>query len=106
LEDVILPNPADHRPHFRNIRCGPGRSCSRIKTPLRSPASYVLIGGYKPGKYGFRIPPRPLLRRPKPKTVAQIEFTEWTEGNHLRHSRFAGLRDDKNPREVVQKKAA
>src|SRR5205085_10322063 len=30
----------------------------------------------------------------KPKLVAQIEFTEWTKGNHLRHSRFVALRDD------------
>lgn len=36
----------------------------------------------------------------KPKLVAQIEYTEWTEGDHLRHSRFAGLRDDKDPRKV------
>ncbi|HEU4345606.1 MAG TPA: non-homologous end-joining DNA ligase [Candidatus Binatia bacterium] len=36
----------------------------------------------------------------KPELVAQIEFTEWTADNHLRHARFAGLRDDKDPREV------
>jgi ATP-dependent DNA ligase len=36
----------------------------------------------------------------KPELVAQIEFTEWTEGNQLRHARFAGLRDDKSPRDV------
>ena len=36
----------------------------------------------------------------KPKLVAQVEFTEWTEGNHLRHARFAGLREDKDPREA------
>ena len=36
----------------------------------------------------------------KPELVAQIEFTEWTQGNHLRHSHFAGLRDDKDPRDV------
>ena len=36
----------------------------------------------------------------RPKLVAQIEFTEWTEGNHLRHSRFVALRDDKAAREV------
>jgi bifunctional non-homologous end joining protein LigD len=36
----------------------------------------------------------------KPKLVAQVEFTEWTEGDHLRHAKFVGLRDDKNPREV------
>jgi ATP-dependent DNA ligase len=38
----------------------------------------------------------------KPQVVAQVEFTEWTEGNHLRHSRFAGLRNDKDPRQVVR----
>jgi len=38
----------------------------------------------------------------KPQTVAQIEFLEWTEGDRLRHSKFAGLREDKNPRTVVK----
>ena len=37
----------------------------------------------------------------KPQLVAQIEFTEWTENNHLRHSRFVGLRPDKDPRRVI-----
>jgi bifunctional non-homologous end joining protein LigD len=36
----------------------------------------------------------------RPKLVAQIEYTEWTDGNHLRHSRFVALRDDKDAREV------
>jgi bifunctional non-homologous end joining protein LigD len=30
----------------------------------------------------------------KPKLVAQIEFLEWTEADHLRHSKFVGLRSD------------
>jgi len=38
--------------------------------------------------------------------VAQIEFTEWTKGNHLRHSGFVGLRDDKNAKEVTREVAA
>jgi bifunctional non-homologous end joining protein LigD len=42
----------------------------------------------------------------KPELVAQIEYTEWTAANHLRHSRFAGLRDDKDAREVVREPAA
>ena len=28
--------------------------------------------------------------------VAQIEFTEWTPDGHLRHSKFVGLRNDKD----------
>jgi len=37
--------------------------------------------------------------------VAQIEFLEWTESGHLRHSKFAGLREDKDPRSVVKEHA-
>ena len=36
----------------------------------------------------------------KPVLVGQFEFVEWTPDNHLRHSRFLGLRDDKKAREV------
>jgi bifunctional non-homologous end joining protein LigD len=38
----------------------------------------------------------------RPKLVAQIEFTEWTPDGHLRHSSFAGLRDDKHSRLIVR----
>ena len=40
----------------------------------------------------------------KPKLVAQIEFTEWTAGRHLRHSKFIGLKDDKEAREVLRER--
>ena len=36
----------------------------------------------------------------RPVLVAQIEFLEWTGENHLRHSRFVGLREDKKPKDV------
>jgi bifunctional non-homologous end joining protein LigD len=38
----------------------------------------------------------------KPELVAQIEFTEWTPDGHLRHSKFCGFREDKEPREVTR----
>jgi DNA ligase D-like protein (predicted ligase) len=38
----------------------------------------------------------------RPDIVAQVEFLEWTDADHLRHSKFAGLRDDKSAREVVK----
>ena len=38
----------------------------------------------------------------KPVLVAQIEFLEWTGDNHLRHTRFVALRDDK-PAEQVRR---
>ena len=41
----------------------------------------------------------------KPKVVAQIEFLEWTDADRLRHSKFVGLRDDKQPQSVVKENA-
>jgi DNA ligase D-like protein (predicted ligase) len=36
----------------------------------------------------------------KPQYVGEVGFTEWTGKNKLRHPRFLGLRDDKDPEEV------
>ncbi len=40
-----------------------------------------------------------------PDLVGQIGFTEWTEEGKLRHPRFLGQRDDKDPSKVVREKA-
>jgi ATP-dependent DNA ligase len=34
--------------------------------------------------------------------LGQIEFAEWTRDGHLRHSKFVGLRDDKDARSVTR----
>jgi len=34
----------------------------------------------------------------KPHLVAQIEYADWIDVNHLRHSKFIALRDDKPAR--------
>src|SRR6185437_12455265 len=36
----------------------------------------------------------------KPVLVGQFEFREWTPDNHLRHSRFVALREDKAAKQV------
>jgi ATP-dependent DNA ligase len=41
----------------------------------------------------------------KPELVGQFEFLEWTGDNHLRHTRFVSLRDDKKPRDVRREQA-
>ena len=48
----------------------------------------------------------PKIQWLRPKLVAQIEFTEWTTNNHLRHSRFIALRDDKDPTAVRKEYAS
>ncbi len=42
----------------------------------------------------------------RPRLVAQVSFTEWTDDNRLRHPSFLGLRDDKKPEDVVREKPA
>jgi hypothetical protein len=39
-----------------------------------------------------------------PKLVAQVSFTEWTHSGLLRHATFLGLRDDKDPKEVMRER--
>jgi ATP-dependent DNA ligase len=38
----------------------------------------------------------------KPVLVGQFEFLEWTGENHLRHSKFVGLREDTKATDVVR----
>jgi len=51
------------------------------------------------------VPKDPSLRETKwtePKMVAEVAFTEWTSDGSIRHPSFQGLREDKNPKEVVR----
>ena len=41
----------------------------------------------------------------EPKLVCQVRFAEWTRDYHLRQPAFLGLREDKQPKEVVREKA-
>jgi DNA ligase D-like protein (predicted ligase) len=38
----------------------------------------------------------------KPRLVGEVGFSEWTDDGQLRHPRYQGLRDDKEPRDVVR----
>jgi bifunctional non-homologous end joining protein LigD len=62
--------------------------------PLRRDTSPLDIG--KPPKNAFFV---------EPELVGEVEFTEWTQNGELRHPSFKGLRDDKNPREVIREVA-
>lgn len=39
-----------------------------------------------------------------PELVCEIGFTEWTSDHRLRHPRYLGLRDDKDPADVVRER--
>lgn len=38
----------------------------------------------------------------RPKLVAEVKFTEWTTAGEMRHPAYLGLREDKQPQEVVR----
>jgi DNA ligase D-like protein (predicted ligase) len=38
----------------------------------------------------------------RPEAVVRVDFREWTGADHLRHTKFVGLRNDKDPQKVVK----
>jgi len=50
--------------------------------------------------------PRTHVHWVEPRLVAEVGFSEWTTDGQLRHPRYQGLRDDKDPREVVRETPA
>src|SRR6266849_3170463 len=55
------------------------------------------------------VPKDPSFRETKwtaPKMIAEVAFTEWTSDGSIRHPSFQGLREDKNPKEVVREEPA
>jgi bifunctional non-homologous end joining protein LigD len=45
-----------------------------------------------------------IARHVRPRLVAEVELAEWTEGGHIRHPSFQGLREDKTPEECVRER--
>ncbi|HEY8022411.1 MAG TPA: DNA ligase D, partial [Thermoanaerobaculia bacterium] len=56
----------------------------------------------------FANPPRGAEARRShwvdPKLVAEVSFAEWTKDGVLRHPSFQGLREDKDPKEIVRER--
>src|SRR5690348_11633432 len=66
--------------------------------PLEQPmCPFANLPETKSGRWGQGLTKAKMAdcRWLEPVLVAQIEFVEWTEDGHLRHSRFVALRDDK-----------
>ena len=67
-----------------------------------SQCPFVNLPEAHPGRWGQGLTAEKMkeCRWLRPHLVANFEFVEWTPDGHLRHSKFIGLREDKNPREV------
>jgi bifunctional non-homologous end joining protein LigD len=70
--------------------------------PLRRDTSPFELGWDPAVKYAARVRERGPLVWVEPQLVCEVEFTEWTHEDTLRAASFKGLRDDKNPLEVVR----
>jgi bifunctional non-homologous end joining protein LigD len=70
--------------------------------PLRRETSPFELGWDPAVKYAGRVRERGPLVWVEPQLVCEVEFTEWTHEDTLRAAAFKGLRDDKDPREVVR----
>lgn len=47
-----------------------------------------------------------VIHHVEPRYVVEVAFTAWTDGGHIRHPSFKGLRKDKSPFECVREEAA
>jgi len=65
---------------------------------------FVNLPSSKTGHFGEGITKEDMskLQWCRPKLVAQVSFTEWTNYGLLRHATFLGWRDDKEAIEVVK----
>jgi DNA ligase D-like protein (predicted ligase) len=80
---------------------------SKLKQLVTASCPFVNLPETRRSRFGEELNAEKMKKAVwlRPEAVAQIEFLEWTEGNRLRHSKFVGLREDKNPRSVVKEQA-
>jgi bifunctional non-homologous end joining protein LigD len=80
---------------------------SKVKHLVMATCPFVNLPETRRSRFGEELNAEKMKKAVwlRPEAVAQIEFLEWTGGDRLRHSKFVGLRQDKNPRSVVKEDA-
>lgn len=82
-----------------------GRAGTGFSTKARVELKKMIDKIARPTKPFAEIPRDPGLRRAvwaEPKLVGEVAFAEWTNENIIRHPSFQGLREDKNPKDVIR----
>jgi DNA ligase D-like protein (predicted ligase) len=74
----------------------------RIKPLETDKCPFANLPETKSGRWGAGLTAAKMsdCRWLRPQLVGQFEFAEWTEGNHLRHTKFIGLRTDRKASDV------
>jgi bifunctional non-homologous end joining protein LigD len=75
---------------------------TELLAPLRRETSPFEAGWDPRLKYAARIRERGPLVWVEPVVVCEVEFLSWTHEDTIRAASFKGIRDDKDPREVVR----
>ena len=80
---------------------------ARLKPLLTPKCPFVNLPETHKGRWGEGLTAADMEKCAwvRPQVVARIEFLEWTASDHLRHAKFAGTRDDKDPRKVIKEHA-
>jgi len=83
--------PASREALFKKLKALEAKECPFANLPEK-----------KAGRWGAGLTTAKMAecRWLKPVLVGQFEFVEWTDGNHLRHTRFIALREDKKAQDV------
>ena len=99
-------------PNARRSRAAAGAGCScfpfpELKHLVTPTCPFMNLPETRRSRFGGELNAEKMKKAVwlRPEAVAQIEFLEWTEADRLRHSKFAGLREDKDPRSVVKEQA-
>jgi bifunctional non-homologous end joining protein LigD len=76
----------------------------RIKDLITGVCPFFNLPEKSRGRWGEGLTPDNMAKCVwvRPEVVARFEFLEWTDSEHVRHIRYDGLRDDKDPRTVVR----
>ncbi len=83
--------------------CGVGSGPEARRTSTCSPPSWAAPAPRQPVRRRWpRGPKARLAVWCEPELVCEVSWTEWTEEGTLRQPTFKGMRDDKDPREVVR----
>jgi ATP-dependent DNA ligase len=80
---------------------------TRVKPLITSKCPFVNLPEKTAGRWGQGLTADKMRECiwVKPEVVVRVEFLEWTDGDHLRHCKFDGIREDKKPRQVVKEHA-
>lgn len=76
----------------------------RIKPLQINDCPFANLPEKKSGRWGAGLTAAKMqeCRWLKAQLVGQFEFVEWTADNHLRHTKFVGLREDKQAKDVTR----